>query len=345
VKEAVFGTLRGYSLAMRLLVTGASGFVGRGLLGWLAARGHTGVATGRTPPAYHPEGWSAACRDEFLLGGSSAGSAVPPAGPIDALIHMEVKQHVPRPTPADVEAFRRGNVAGTRDWLEWAARQGVSRVVFTSSIKAVPAHAGAEAVGVAGDPGSDYGRSKADAERLVQDWALALPGRSAVILRPAPVYGPGNEANLAAFVRQIVSGRPCLVGRGDTRKSVVSRKNLAAAIEFAAASSGELLGGEPVSVFNVSDRETHSLAELAGLVAELAGCPPPRRIPAALAGCLATVGDLVTAATGREFPLTSARLRAMRETSVFPCDKLVAAGFRHPQSTREGLAELVAAIR
>ena len=214
MKEAVFGTLGGYSLAMRLLVTGASGFVGRGLLGWLAARGHTGVATGRTPPAYHPEGWSAACRDEFLLGGSSAGSAVPPAGPIDALIHMEVKQHVPRPTPADVEAFRRGNVAGTRDWLEWAARQGVSRVVFTSSIKAVPAHAGAEAVGVAGDPGSDYGRSKADAERLVQDWALALPGRSAVILRPAPVYGLGNEANLAAFVRQIVSGRPCLVGRG-----------------------------------------------------------------------------------------------------------------------------------
>jgi hypothetical protein len=64
-----------------------------------------------------------------------------------------------------------------------------------------------------------------------------------------------------------------------------------------------------------------------------------------VAGCLAAVGDAVTAVTGREFPLTSARLRAIRETSIFPCDKLVAAGFRHPQSTREGLAELVAAMR
>jgi len=330
---------------MRLLVTGASGFVGRGLLDWLAARGHTGVATGRTSPAYHPHGWNTACRDEFLRGGRAAGQDGGHGGPIDALVHMEVKQHVPRPTPADVEEFRRGNVAGTRDWLEWAARQGVGRVVFTSSIKAVPAHDGEEAVGVAADPGSDYGRSKADAERLVQDWALAAPGRSAVILRPAPVYGPGNEANLAAFVRQILSGRPCLVGRGDTRKSVVSRTNLAAAIEFAAASRGEVLGRESLQVFNVSDRDTHSLAELAGLIAEIAGAPPPRRIPAAVAGCLASVGDTATWVTGRDFPLTSARLRAIRETSIFPCDKLVAAGFRHPQSTREGLAELVAAMR
>jgi nucleoside-diphosphate-sugar epimerase len=261
------------------------------------------------------------------------------AGPIDALVHMEVKQHVPRPTAADVAEFRRGNVAGTRDWLEWAGRRGVGRVVFISSIKAVPADHGEEAVGVAADPGSDYGRSKADAERLVQDWAVAAPGRSAVILRPAPVYGPGNEANLAAFVRQILSGRPCLVGRGDTRKSVVSRTNLAAAIEFAAT-----LSPSGCDVYNVADRETFSLAELAGLVAELAGAPPPRRIPAAVAGGLALVGDAVTAVTGREFPLTSARLRAIRETSVFPCNKLVAAGFRHPQSTRAGLVELLAGI-
>jgi hypothetical protein len=64
-----------------------------------------------------------------------------------------------------------------------------------------------------------------------------------------------------------------------------------------------------------------------------------------VAGCLASVGDTATWVTGRDFPLTSARLRAIRETSIFPCDKLVAAGFRHPQSTREGLAELVAAMR
>lgn len=324
---------------MRMIVTGASGFVGRGLLEWLAARGHVGLASGRTPPAAHvPPGWQAVSRSDLLSGAVDAGS-------VDVIVHMEVKQHVPRPTAADIAEFRRGNVFGTGEWLDWASDRGVRRVVFTSSIKAVPAHEGAEVVGVTADPGSDYGRSKADAERLVRDWTTAAAGRAAVILRPAPVYGPGNEANLAAFVRQILAGRPCLVGRGDIRKSVVSRTNLAAAIEFAAVRSGAVKSGGEAEVFNVSDAETFSLAELAGLVAEIGGVPEPRRIPAAVAGCLAVVGDVVTAVTGRDFPLTSARLGALRETSVFPCDKLVSVGFRHPQSTREGLAELVAAVR
>jgi nucleoside-diphosphate-sugar epimerase len=317
---------------MRLVVTGASGFVGRGLLDWLAGRGHGGLATGRTPPACRQPAWQGVGRGDLLSGEFDAGR-------VDAVVHMEVKQHVPRPTVADVEAFRQGNVVGTREWLDWTASRGIRRLVFTSSVKAVPADDPREEVGVAGDPGSPYGRSKADAERLVRDWAADDPGRAAVILRPAPVYGPGNEANLAAFVRQIVAGRPCLVGRGDTRKSVVSRTNLAAAIEFAAARMQQ--GCE---VYNVSDLETYSLAELAALVAELAAARPPRSIPLALAGCVATVGDLVTGLFGGDFPLTSARLRALREASVFPCDKLVAAGFHHPQSTREGLAELVAAL-
>ena len=138
-------------------------------------------------------------------------------------------------------------------------------------------------------------------------------------------------------MRQIRAGRPCLVGAGTTRKSIVSRANLAAALEFAA------LGAQPgVEVFNVSDRETPSLAELAGMIATLARTPAPRRVPTLAARLLAPLGDLVSLVTGRDFPLTTARLRAMEETSVFPCDKLVAAGFRHPQTTQEGLAEMLA---
>jgi hypothetical protein len=60
---------------------------------------------------------------------------------------------------------------------------------------------------------------------------------------------------------------------------------------------------------------------------------------------VAPVGDAIEALAGRDFPLTSARLRAIRETTIFPCDKLLAAGFRHPQTTREGIAEMVAWAR
>jgi nucleoside-diphosphate-sugar epimerase len=161
-----------------------------------------------------------------------------------------------------------------------------------------------------------------------------------VIIRPAPVYGPGNEANLAAFVRQIIAGKPCLIGRGETRKSVVSRTNLCAAIAFAAEKPGR-----GCHVFNVSDPDTPTLADLAAMIAELAGARPPRRIPGWLAAAAAPLGDAIEAVTHRDFPLTSARLRAIRETTIFPCDKLLAAGFRHPQTTREGLAEMIAWTR
>jgi UDP-glucose 4-epimerase len=276
--------------------------VGRGLLPLLAARGHTGIATGRTVPSDLPPGWIGAARDRVL--GDAAEIPRP-----DGIIHLEVKQHVPRPSAADVAEFDRVNVGGTRAWLDWAGRHGVGRFVFASSIKAVAPSTQPQFEDAPLEPDTPYGLSKARAETLVSEWAAADASQAAVILRPAPVYGPGNEANLAAFVRQIRAGRPCLVGSGATRKAIVSRANLAAALEFA------LVQARPgVEVFNVSDRETPSLAELARLIAALAG---------------------------RDMPLTSARLKAIEETSVFPCDKLVAAGFRHPQTTREGLAEMI----
>ena len=321
---------------MSLIVTGASGFVGQGLLERLSEAGHGGVATGREPPLGMPPGWHAASRDDVLHGAEEVDA-------VDAIIHLEVRQHIPRPTAADIQSFYEANVAGTRQWLDWADRHHVRRFVFTSSIKAVPAGDGAEQVAGNGNPNcgeaepdTAYGRSKASAEAAVREWAAARPDRIAVILRPAPVYGPGNGANLAAFARQVVAGKPCLIGLCDARKSVVSRTNLVAAIEFAAA--WKTPGCE---VFNVSDRDTFSVGQLADMISTLAGAPKPRRIPKAMAGFVALVGDAISAVTGRDFPLTTARMKQMLATSVFPCDDLVAAGFQHPQTTEQGLAEML----
>ena len=326
---------------MNLIVTGATGFVGRALLERLSANGHGGLATGRQRPTNLPAGWRAAPRGDVLTG------AVVPTD-VDAIIHLEVKQHVLRPTAADIRTFQEANVASTQEWLDWAGRHGVRRFVYTSSIKAVPNGDGTERVvetpklagASATQPDTPYGRSKALAEAAVLDWAAARPERIAVILRPAPVYGPGNEANLAAFARQVVAGKPCLIGRCDSQKSVVSRSNLAAALEFAA--DWPTPGCE---VFNVSDRETFSLGEFADMISTLAGAPKPRRIPKALAGGVALLGDAVFAVTGREFPLTTARLKQMLAESVFPCTKLMAAGFEHPQTTQQGLAEMIEWMR
>lgn len=322
---------------MKLIVTGASGFVGRALLARLSESGHGGFATGRKPPANVPAGWHAIGRGDVLSG-------VVDAADVDAIIHLEVKHHAPRPSPEDIQAFHAVNVAGTREWLHWAERHRVQRFILASSIKAVPpgdrSERVAEAAGVAGarqsEPDTPYGKTKALAEAALREWAAEDAGRIAVILRSAPVYGPGNEANFADFVRQVIAGRPCLIGAGDAEKSVVSRSNVVAAIEFV------MMSGTPgCEVFNLSDRETFSLAQLVDMIASLANAPKPRRIPRPVAGIVASFGDLLTAVTGRGFPLTTDRMRQILATSVFPSNKLMAAGFRHPQTTRQGLADML----
>ncbi len=314
---------------MECVVTGARGFVGRGLLPVLAAAGHVGIATGRTVPTDLPAGWRGSTRGECL---ALAPSPVP-----DAVVHLEVEQAVPTPSAADPDAADRVNVGGTRAWLDWATRHGVSCFVFVSSIQAaVPGSAcGTEESPLATGP--TYGGSKARAEGEVRAWAAAEEGRRAVILRPAAVYGPDPASNLLPFARRVIAGRRSLVGTGATPRSVVSRKNLTAAIAFALADPKA-----GCALYQVSDPQPTTVVDLATSIAALSQVPPPRSIPLPLARFAAPIGDLLACVTGREMPLSSARLAALQSASHFPSDRLVAAGFVHPQSTREGLAEMLA---
>lgn len=314
---------------MRVIVTGASGFVGCELLPFLAAKGHTGVASGRIAPNRLPDGWIGISRNEIL-------KDTVPAEAFDALIHLEVKQHVSSPSVEDIAEFERVNVGGTREWLDWCVRHRVSRFVFASSIKAVGVSPGAQSERDVRPPDTPYGVSKAKAESLVKAWSLNAPSRVATILRSCPVYGPGNDANLAAFVRQVLREQPCYVGDGSVKKSLVGRRNFAAAIEFV------LRRGEPgCEVYNVSDAETVTVRELAGIIAALAGAKPPRSIPKVAAVFAACIGDALQKFTGGQMPLTTSRLRTLCEESVFPSEKLVTAGFRHVDTLECGLAEMV----
>lgn len=319
---------------MTIMVTGASGFIGRRLIPALAEQGHVGYAVSRQPVVGPPAGWTWLGRSAALQGPAFGQE---PAGPPAWVIHLEVKQHVPAPTPDDGRAFTEVNVEGTRAWLEWCAGTGVSRFLHFSTIKAVGDSDDVQDESADSAPHTLYGQSKRAAEILVRAWAQQNDQRSAVIVRSAVVYGPGNHANLLSMVKAIDRGWFFLAGRNDNVKSIVSLRNVMAAVAYLLPRAGR-----GCSVYNLVDERSYSVREIARMMAEALGKRSPRSCPRSVAWLMAEIGEALTRLCGGNFLLSRSRYQALVESTHFSSHKLVSAGFVHPQSTAEGIAEMVA---
>ena len=315
---------------MTIVVTGASGFLGLPIIRALAAIGHIGIAASRREVRNLPLGWTWTPRDVLLRGRGLIGG-------LDALIHLEVKQHVPSPMPKDVAEFEEVNVQGTAEWLKWCGDREIRRVIYFSSIKAVGDSTAVQDELATASPATPYGYSKRKAEDSIAAWAAHKPSRQATILRPAVIYGPGNGANIFSMVDAIHRRRFFLIGANNNVKSLVSIENIAAAAAFFV--QRRCAGCE---IFNVTDRDSYSVREVAFMVASSLGRHsgvPSLPLPAAKA--VALLGSAIERLTRRQFPLNPSRLKAMTETTHFTCRKLLDAGFIHPQTTQEGLGEMV----
>jgi len=320
---------------VNILITGASGFVGSPLIRALATQGYTGVATSRRAIKSMPASWSWRQRDDVLKGAVSNPR-------FDGIIHLEVKQHVFAPTMRDLKQLVDVNVQGTGHWLAYCTAHHIRRFVYFSSTKAVIATGDEVSESAPGAAAPSYGRTKWQGEELVRKWSVANPQRAALILRPAVVYGPGNVANVADMVRAIDRNRFFLIGANRNVKSMVSVRNVAAAVVHLLAAM------QPGSceVFNLVDAKSYSVREIDGMIRRSLGKQGNSpTLPIALARSAAIFGDAVHRFTGRSFPINSNRLDALLGNTHFSGEKLLGSGFKHPQSTEEGLAEMVAWCR
>lgn len=319
---------------MRVLVTGSSGFVGQALVNHLAAAGIVGYAVSREGKAPVPAGWRTFPREAALDGGALQAVGAPPP---DWVIHLEVKQHVDAPTAADIADFEKINVRGTQRWLDWCAQAGVYRFMLFSTIKAVGESQQPQDDDATTPPSTPYGKAKRRGEESVQQWTKGDARREGVILRPAVIYGPGNRANIFSMVEGIDRRRFLHVGKNENIKSLVSIGNVVAAVQF-------LLGRQQVPgsiVYNLVDAQSYSVRAIAEIASSALGAPKPRSIPLFLARCLIGANGPIAALTGRSLPLTKSRLKALLETTHFLPNRLVGSGFLHPQSTHDGLVEMV----
>ncbi len=255
-----------------VLVTGATGFVGRHLCELLASGGDVVTGTTRRSvdevPAEGPK---------FISVGD-LGSAVdwePLLKGVDCVVHLAARVHVMRELDADpLAAFRRVNVAGTKRLIGQACDSGVRRFIYLSSVKVLGDAAFDRPFRVSDTPRptDPYGQSKLEAERVVEQVA-AESKLETVIIRPPLVYGPGVGGNFVRLLQMVDKNFPLPFGRIDNKRSLVSVHNLCHLIQECLANS-EAAG----KTFLVSDNADISTRDLVRMMAN-AMSRTPRLVP------------------------------------------------------------------
>lgn len=210
----------------KLLLTGASGFVGRAVLDRLLEDGRfdTTIAVRRDLPGLST--LVNVTRMGTIDAESNWNNAVADCA---VVIHCAARVHVMNDASADPLAdFRKVNVDGTLQLARQAAQAGVRRFVFLSSIKVngegtlagAPYTADAEPA-----PADPYGISKMEAEKALRLLSMQT-GMEVVIIRPTLVYGPGVKANFLAMMKWLNRGIPLPLGAIDNQRSLVALDNL-----------------------------------------------------------------------------------------------------------------------
>ena len=211
---------------MRVLVTGATGFVGRALVPMLTQAGHDVTITVRYgPSADHLK--NVRLKNIGEIGPETNWQEA--LSNIDAVLHLAGRAHVMAESDADpLAAYRRINRDGTKRLAEAAADAGVKRLVFLSSIKVngerTTNHPYSEAS--TPQPEDAYGQSKWEGEQALHE----INGLETVVVRTPLVYGPHVKGNFRSLLNICRKTVPLPLGGLQNRRSLIYVGNLADAL-------------------------------------------------------------------------------------------------------------------
>lgn len=308
---------------MNIALVGASGFVGTRLIEILKSS-HTLINIDRRDSDFFPNITQIAdVRDVDMLTHKLTGQD------IVVLLAAEHRDDV-SPTSLYYDV----NVQGMRNTLEAMEANGVRRIVFTSSVAVygLNKHNPDESHPV--DPFNHYGKSKWEAELVLQDWSKSHPDWNVNIIRPTVIFGERNRGNVYNLLKQIASGNFLMIGSGYNRKSMAYVGNIVAFIKF-------LIEKKTTNynVYNYVDKPDFSMNELVGLVGKvLKRHIPSVRIPFTL-GMLVGYGfDLVAKLTSKKLSVSSVRVKKFCATTQYNAGEAHKSGFVAPFTLEEGLS-------
>ena len=299
---------------MKIMITGASGFVGQNLLAHLLDKGMSVDIIDR----------------KMLLA-----NVINIPSEVTTVIHLAGKAHDLRQS-SDVNDYYDINFGLTKNLYQAFLLSEASKFIFVSSVKAAADIVTGELTeNVMPKPGTDYGKSKLLAEQFLQNQVLPS-GKSYYILRPCMIHGPGNKGNLNLLFRVVRWGLPYPLASFKNKRSFLSIANFNMIVQSIV--DKQLESG----IYNLADDQSLSTNEVIEIIAKVLGFKARLwELNVKLVYAIAKIGDWLS------LPLNSERLTKLTENFVVSNNKIKEAlGLKNlPTSSKQGLIDTLKSFK
>jgi nucleoside-diphosphate-sugar epimerase len=301
---------------MKILITGATGFIGSHLLPRLIRERHDVVAALRNHTSATKLSQSI---PQIIVGEINRHTDWHQAlKGIDTVIHLAGRAHILHEVGDPEAEFMEINFLGTQNLVRQAIAAGVKHFIFISSIGAVTSQSDRPITETTPpQPNTPYGRSKLRAEQCLID-LTENTSMTWTILRPTLVYGAGNPGNMASLVKLIQRRLPLPLGAINNRRSFLYVDNLVDAIALC------LIHSEAKNqLFLISDAEQISTPTLINQIARSLNTPVTLlSIPPQMLKFLGNLGDIGENLFKKSLPLNSSVINKLLASLAVDSNKI-----------------------
>lgn len=248
------------------------------------------------------------------------------------LVVLLAAQH--RDDVSPISLYYDTNVKGMEVTLRAMEKNGIKRMVFFSSVSIYGLNKHNPDESHPADPFNDYGKSKWQAELVLQKWFETHPDWNIDILRPTVIFGERNRGNVYNLLKQISSGKFLMVGNGKNVKSMAYVGNIVAFVKYMIEN---IQTG--YNVFNYVDKPDNDMNKLVYQVSNvLKKHIPSTHYPYWLGMAGGYCFDLLAKITGKKLTISSVRVKKFCATTQFDATQAHSTGFKPPFSLDEGIA-------
>lgn len=248
------------------------------------------------------------------------------------LVVLLAAQH--RDDVSPISLYYDTNVEGMKVCLKAMEKNGIKRIIFFSSVAVYGLNKKNPKEDHPADPFNHYGKSKWQAEQVLQEWYKTHHDWNINIVRPTVIFGERNRGNVFNLLKQISSGKFLMVGKGTNVKSMAYVGNIVAFVKYMIEN---IKTG--YNVYNYIDKPDYSMNDLVALVEQVLS----KHIPSThLPYCLGMAGgycfDFLAKLTGKKFTVSSVRVKKFCAVTQFDSSKMLNSGFVAPYTLEEGLS-------